>query len=155
GKALLRNVVFTKLGMAYASAGLSLNMGPSRMLDAKRIASDEVLKKQLIELQGNRKLADALAHWIKAGDSIAFKELAKASDELKKALALIQGAGKAETVLAVPVTCELARTLTKLNRLPEAEKYYQAAIDIARREQMFQMPKQATLVNEAGELLLK
>jgi serine/threonine-protein kinase len=152
-KALLRDVVYTKLGFAAAYAGASAYASQSLMLDAKRIATDQELRKQLIEVQGNEKLADALALYVSATDDIAFRDYAKAVDKLRAAISVIRDVGKAETTLAAEVHFELARTLSRLNRFQEAENEYQAMVDIARDQQMFQIPKQAGKIDAFGQVL--
>jgi hypothetical protein len=148
-KPFLRDVVFTKLGIAAAY------LGQKSILDAKRIVNEPVLRREIIELQGNEKQADALRHFIKAGDAIGFGQPAEAIDELNQGLKLIEGAGIAESILAGRLNFELAHLLVRVNRLAEAEKKYRDAFEIARRERMFQMPQQSDKVNAFGELLRK
>jgi hypothetical protein len=152
--AFLRDVVFTKLGMALAFATIAANNNRF-MLDAKRIVREPELIEQLIEWQGNRTLADSLVAFVKALDAIQFREFDKAIGELEKALSLVRDAGWEGTSLSGPVHFELARTLARSNRPEQAEPEYRKAIAIARRAGMFQMPEQAEKIREFGEVLRK
>src|SRR5262249_13707895 len=116
-KMLLRDVVFTKLGMAAASAG------QGRLPNALRIVRDQELRAQMIDLYNNEDLVNALAAFVSAVEhSVSFQREIKqqAVSELTKALAFIREGRKAETalgdkaesILEGRVHYELARTLT-------------------------------------------
>ena len=146
-KPVLRDAVFTKLGVAAAYAG------KEQMFDAKRISNDANLRSEIIEYQGDEVLANALTSVIAAGDHIGFREFPQAIDDLKQSLSLLQQAGEDQTVMGALVAFDLGDCYRKLNKPEEAEKWYMASIAIIQRNKFFQIPEQAKRVATVGTLL--
>jgi tetratricopeptide (TPR) repeat protein len=169
-RAALRDAVFTKLGAASAYGGQArlLRAQPlardtqgraerSRpngwLLKAKALAADTALHKNIKQLMGNDKLVKALEYFVKAEDDRVFSgDLLKASKGLNQALELVRQEKRAGEALELFVRAELAEVLVKLDQLREAEKHYQASIDIVRRHQLFQIPRQASMLDAVGQL---
>jgi serine/threonine protein kinase len=149
-KDLLRDVVYTKLGMAAAS------VGKGHWDDAKNIAMAQKFRDQLKEQQGNDKLANALTFYVDAGEKLRSGRSEEAAGGFRGALDLVQSSGKEwKPVLEANLHYFLGHCLVSQNQLKDAELHFQNARQIFEDYEMFQIPNQGKIINEYASLLVR